>query len=60
MAGLLNTVYLVVATLVAVAGMVFVASTMNDSDPDGPSLVDWSLMLVGAVFLVALAAGFMT
>jgi hypothetical protein len=60
MAGILNTIYLVGATLVALAGLLVVASAMNDVDPDGPSLLDWSLMVVAAVFLLGLAASFVT
>jgi hypothetical protein len=60
MAGLLDTIYLVVATLVAVGGLLVVASVMNDVDPDGTSLLDWSLMVVAAVFLLGLAASFVT
>lgn len=60
MAGSLDTIYLVVATLVAVGGLLVVASVMNDVDPDGTSLLDWSLMVVAAVFLLGLAASFVT
>ena len=60
MAGLLNTIYLVIPTLVAVVGLVFVASTMRDADPEGSSWVDWSMLVVTVLFLIALAAGFAT
>lgn len=60
MAGVLNTVYLIVATLVAVAGLALVVVAMNDVDPDGPSLADLSMLVVAGVFLLALAASFVT
>ena len=60
MAGLLNTIYLVLATVVAVGGLALVAKAMNDADPDGPSLADWSLMLVAIIFVIGLAVGLMT
>lgn len=60
MAGLLNTIYLVVATLVAVGGLAVVATTTNDLDRSGSRWVNWSMLVVGALFLLALAAGFVT
>jgi len=60
MAGLLNTVYLVVATLVAVGGLAVVATTTTDLDRSGSRWVNWSMLVVGALFLLALAAGFVS
>lgn len=60
MAGILNSVYLAIATVVVLAGLLVVAKAMDDADLGEPRWADWPIMVVGAVFLVVLAVRFLT
>jgi|GEM_PF-1000181 heme/copper-type cytochrome/quinol oxidase subunit 3 len=59
MAGLLNAIYLVAASIVAIAGLALVVNAMNDSEAEGASWAELSLMALGVVFVVGLAAEFL-
>ncbi|MFB6117738.1 hypothetical protein [Halosegnis sp.] len=54
MAGVLNTVYIIVATLVAVLGVLFVAST--DTTESSPRWLEVGAVATVLVFLLAMGA----
>ena len=57
MAGILNSVYLVVVILIAIAGSLFVASIDSDSSP---RWLELGSVLVVLVFLLAMGTQFLT
>lgn len=57
MAGILNSVYLIVVVLIAVAGSLFVASVDSESSP---RWLELGSALVVLVFLLAMGTQFLT
>lgn len=57
MAGILNSVYLIVVVLLAVAGSLFVASVDSESSP---RWLEFGSVAVVLVFLLAMGAQFLT
>jgi len=54
MAGILNSVYLVLAVGIAIVGLGAVIKLVSDSNEDGPRWLELSSVVVAAVFLLAL------